>query len=58
MMVGERCQTTLNHEYVAPADNQDPVIGLAQVVGQDGRQVALAVSATDDDADTLSYRFD
>ena len=58
-MVGE--EMSRRHsimEYVAPADNQDPVIGLAQVVGQDGRQVALAVSATDDDADALSYRFD
>ncbi|MBV70676.1 MAG: hypothetical protein CMH52_04935 [Myxococcales bacterium] len=55
---GGQAVVTVDVEFVAPPDNQAPVIDFAQIVNQDGRHYTLAVAGMDPDGDTLAYTFD
>ncbi|MEE2787002.1 MAG: PKD domain-containing protein [Myxococcota bacterium] len=54
---GGQAQAQIDHEFIAPPDNQAPTIQLAEMIDQDGFRVGFAVSGEDLDGDALTYTF-
>ena len=45
-------------DFPPPPENEVPVFDLAEIIGQDGFEVVVAVNAVDPDDDDLTYTFD